>query len=73
MMTRLLEKAFAEASKLPEQEQYALATMILEELAFEQHWGKAFAASEDVLAQLADEALAAHREGRTQVLTPDRL
>jgi len=73
MMTKLLEKAFVEASKLPEQEQYALATIILEELASERRWGKAFAASEDVLAQLADEALAEHREGRTQVLTPDRL
>ena len=73
MMTKLLEKAFAEACRLPEQEQYALATMILEELASERHWQEAFAASEDVLAQLADEALAEHREGRSQVLDPDGL
>lgn len=31
-MTELLEKAFAEASKLPEDEQAALAAWILEEL-----------------------------------------
>ena len=71
MMTELLEKAFVEASKLPEQEQYALATIIFEELASEQRWQEAFAASEDVLAQLADEALAEHGEGRTHVLNHD--
>lgn len=72
-MTKLLEKAFTEASKLPEREQDALAAMILEELASERRWEKAFADSERVLAQLADEALAEHREGRTQVLDPERL
>lgn len=73
MVTGLLEKAFVEASKLSEQEQTVLATWILEELASERRWEKAFAISEDVLAQLADEALIEHREGRTQVLEPDRL
>jgi hypothetical protein len=34
-MTKLLEEAFAEASKLPEPEQDALAAVILEELASE--------------------------------------
>jgi len=73
MVTKLLEKAFAKASELPEREQDALAAVILEELASERRWEKAFAASNEVLAQLADEALAEHREGRTQVLDPDRL
>ncbi len=72
-MTELLEKAFAEVSKLPQQEQDAVATWILEELASERRWEEIFADSADVLAQLADEALAEFRAGRTQVLDPDKL
>ena len=72
-MTKLLEEAFAEASKLPEQEQDALAAAILEELASERRWDQAFANSADLLAQLADQALAEHRAGKTHVLDPERL
>ena len=72
-MTKLLEEAFTEASKLPEQEQDALAAVILEELASERRWDQAFADSADLLAQLADNALAEHRAGKTQVLDPERL
>ena len=56
-MVNLLEKAFAEASKLSEEEQEALAAWILEELASEGRWTEAFANSGDALAKLADEAL----------------
>ncbi len=73
MVTKLLEKAFVEASKLSERDQGILATWILEELASEQRWEKAFAASDSVLAKLADEALIEHHEGWTQALDPDRL
>ena len=73
MVTRLLEKAFTEVSKLPEQEQDTLAAMIFEELESERRWEEAFAASGEVLAQLANEALAEHRAGMTQELDPDRL
>ena len=72
-MTKLLEEAFAEASKLPEQEQDALAAAILEELASERRWDQAFANSADLLAQLADQALAEHRAGKTHVLDPEQL
>ena len=72
-MTKLLEEAFAEASKLPEQEQDALAAVVLEELASERRWDQAFADSADLLAQLADQALAEHRAGKTHVLDPERL
>lgn len=72
-MTKLLEKAFAEISKLPQQEQDALAAWILEELGSEQRWEKVFGESRDQLAKLADEALAEHREGKTQLLDPDKL
>lgn len=72
-MTELLEKAFAEAAKLPAREQDALAAWILDEVASEQRWERAFADSTDTLTRLANEALAEHREGRTRGLDPDRL
>lgn len=68
-----LEKAFAEASKLPPREQAALAAWILEELASERRWEKDFANSADALAELAEEAIAEHRQGRTRILEPDQL
>ena len=40
-MTQLLEKAFAEASKLPDDIQDSLATLMLEELESEQRWDQA--------------------------------
>ena len=58
---------------LPEQEQNSLATIILKELAAERRWEKAFAGSEDALAELADEALNEFREGRSPVFDPDEL
>jgi hypothetical protein len=64
-MTSLLKKAFTEASRLSKQEQDSLGTWILEELAAERRWGKAFADSADILIQLADEALVEYHERRT--------
>ena len=72
-MTKLLEKAFAEAAKLPAEEQDALATAVLSEIDSERHWDRLFAASEDMLSELAEEALTEHRTGRTKPLNPDRL
>ena len=72
-MTPLLEKAFAEASQLPDREQDALARWLLDELASERRWEEAFASSADQLGQLADEALAEHHRGRTQPLDAERL
>jgi len=72
-MTQLLEKAFAEASKLPDDIQDSLATLMLEELESEQRWDQAFASSPDLLSGLAAEALAEHRAGETQPLDPNRL
>ncbi len=72
-MTELLEKAFAEASTLPAEEQDRFATWMLEELTSERRWAEAFANSGDVLERLADEALAEYRAGRTQALDPDKL
>jgi hypothetical protein len=72
-MTKLLQEAFDEASKLPEAEQDALGRALLEELASERRWEDLFAGSHDVLANLADDALAEHRAGRTEKLDPDKL
>lgn len=72
-MTKLLEKAFEEASKLPELEQNALAKRLLDELVAEKKWEKAFAGSEDVLSRLADEAIEEHKQGGTKPLDIDSL
>jgi len=71
-MTKL-ERAFVAASKLPLDEQEALAEWILEELTSERRWDEAFRRSHDALGKLAEEALAEHREGQTQELDPERL
>ena len=72
-MTRLLEKAFKEASKLPVVEQNALAKWLLGELEAEKKWEQMFAESEDILDRLADEALETHKKGKTKPLDIDRL
>jgi len=72
-MTKLLEKAFEEASRLPELEQNALARWLIDEILSERKWEKAFAESEDVLDKLADEALEEHAEGKTKPLNFNQL
>ena len=52
-MTQLLEKVLTEVYKLPPEKQDTIAAMILEELEDERLWDKAFAESQDKLAQLA--------------------
>jgi sulfite reductase beta subunit-like hemoprotein len=72
-MTKLLEQAFAEATKLPAAEQELLASRLLAELAAENDFDRAIVASADKLAGLAAEALAEHRAGLTEELDPERL
>ena len=72
-MTRLLKQAFEAASKLPEDEQNALAALILEEVEAEGDWQKSFEANQEQLGRLADEALDDHRKGRTRLLDPDKM
>lgn len=72
-MVELLEKAFAEISKLSEEQQTAFAQWILEELESEDHWTKLFADSQDKLSFLAEKALADYRQGLTKELDPDNL
>ena len=72
-MTKLLKKAFENASKLPETEQNILARWLLGELKAERQWEKIIAESEDILSQLADEALEEHRQEKTSILNIDEL
>lgn len=72
-MTELLERAIAKVKTLPEHEQDAFATLILEEIEDEARWQRAFANSQDALARLAAEAMAEDRAGKTQPLDVDAL
>ena len=67
-MTQLLEKALSQVAKLPASEQDAMAAIVLEELASEQRWAQSFSKSQDLLAKLADKALAEHTAGGTKPL-----
>jgi len=67
-LTKTLEKAFAKASRLPVKDQNAVARWLLAELESETRWNRAFKRSADRLAELADEALVEHGNGRTRRL-----
>ena len=71
-MTDLLERAFAEAARLPPGEQDLLAARLLAELGEEDDFDRAIAAPAHKLATLANEALVEHRAGLTVELDPDR-
>lgn len=69
-MTKLLEKAFEAASKLPAEEQDALAASILAEVEAERRWDTLFEGSVPALERLADQALEEHRAKRTLPFAP---
>ena len=72
-MTTLLEQAFAEAAKKSPEEQDVLAARLLAELAAEDAFDRTIASSAGKLANLARDAIAEHRAGKTEELDPDRL
>ena len=72
-MTKLLDKAFQEASKLPETTQNAIAKWIMEEMEDEKKWEASFAETEDILEQLADKALLDEKQGKTKILDVEKL
>ena len=69
-MTELLQQAFDRASELPESQQDEFARFLLAELDSEWRWDELFSRpeSDDLLHRLADDALDAHRTGRTRPL-----
>jgi hypothetical protein len=72
-MSKLLEQAIEEAQKLPESEQEAIGAWLLAEIASERRWDELFSQPSAVMERMADEALAAHRAGRTVPLNVDEL
>ena len=72
-MTKTLEKAFAEASRLAPKDQDVFAKWLLAELEAETRWQRAFKKTPSRLADLADEAIEDHRAGRTRRLVPKSL
>jgi len=69
-MTKLLDRAFSQAAKLPQEAQDALARLLLEEMNAEAEWEEAFASSQDELATMAKQALAEHKAGKTPGFQP---
>ena len=74
-MTSLMEKAFEKARELPEDEQDAIASIILREIESEHRWDELFShpKSIELLSRLADEAVAEAKAGRTQKLDTNEL
>lgn len=72
-MSKLLERAMKKARRLPDAEQDAIATIILEELEDEARWEQAFSKSQDALAKLSAVAMEEDRKGETKELDPDSL
>ena len=72
-MTEALSKAFAMATKLPEEIQNDIATQLMEDIEDELQWNNTLAGSQDQLAKLAHQALKEFKAGRTRKLGFDEL
>jgi hypothetical protein len=72
-MTKLLQKAFDAAAKLPEAEQEVLAKRLLAELGGEHDFDQTLARMAHRLAGLAGQALKEHGAGLTRELDPESL
>ena len=64
-MSSLLEKALEKVATLPENEQDAIASQILDSLADEDAWKTRLAAKRDVIRRMAREALEEDQRGET--------
>jgi len=67
-MNKMLERAIAEAARLPDDEQETIARLMLEEMEAERGWDERFAKSESKLAELARRAREQHARGETTPL-----
>ena len=74
-MSHLMEQAFAKARELPQEDQDAIASIILCEIESGQRWDELFSRPEsaDLLSRMADEALADVRAGRAIPLDVNEL
>lgn len=67
-MTKLLQEAFDAAAKLSPEEQDLLAMWLLAEIVAEDEFDRKIAETAHKLTPLAEEALAKHRAGQTELL-----
>lgn len=67
-MTKLLEKAVKEISKLSEKEQNEMAQIILDEIKDESLWDESFVKSQGLISNLANEALNENSKKETKDL-----
>jgi hypothetical protein len=65
-MNPLLEKALAEVARLPDADQEAIASLILDEIAAERGWDERFARTQDQLGDLVRSARAEVARGDVQ-------
>ena len=74
-MSQLMEQAIQKARELPEPEQEALASIMLQEMESERRWDELFARPEsaELLSRMADKALADVKAGRVRPLDVDEL
>jgi hypothetical protein len=71
-MTKLMNRLVEEVSRLPEAEQEAVAAWMLAELDADRDWDKLLASSEDLLSELAAEAIREDEAGLTKPLDPEK-
>ena len=72
-MSPMLDRAVAEARKLPEAEQEVIAALILEEIEEDRRWEESFARSPDKLSRLAARAAEQVRAGQCRQAGFDEL
>ena len=63
-MMQALSAAVASAAKLPEEEQNVLTAILLEEMESEERWSALFSGSQNLLEQMASEAIQDFQAGR---------
>jgi hypothetical protein len=64
-MTSLMSQVVQRLESLPQAQQEAVASLLLEELDGESRWDDALVGSQDILGQLAQQALSVHEKGQT--------
>lgn len=74
-MSQLMEQAVAKAFQLPEEDQDAIASILLQLIESEQRWSQLFShpKSANLLSRMADQALANARAGNVRVLDLEEL
>ena len=74
-MSQLMDQAFLKIKQLPEADQEAIASIILQEIESDRRWDDLFARPEsaNLLSRMADDALVEVRAGRARKLDVNEL